>query len=373
MAIFDSEKRPRGLRVPSLTAMKNGSVAAKSQFSFHSKKSTDSQHYSSSTPSLPTVVPAPALPTTKNLPPPPNKDLPPTPKEELPQPVVTQAPPRSSSMVPPRREVLRKPPPSGMLPVTGALNSGLRQPSQQAPASAVPVAGSPQAPQSPSQLQSQSQTRPKQSQPAYAYTQAQAQAPLQAQAQTPITQSLPGYHAAQAAPAPTPRPAPQPQPQSQPAQTNQVSRGPAPTPQHPTPPSSSQFTATTLTSAPQPSSTTSAEVLTPLEDFIPTPEGGSTPLDQTSSDEQASYAPSDDIEPIAAPLSKIHYACFQEHRYMPVAQNKWCPVPCMTCQKVDRETRHRCVFCCLRVCEGCYGSLQRCQRRSLAELMTQLG
>jgi hypothetical protein len=58
---------------------------------------------------------------------------------------------------------------------------------------------------------------------------------------------------------------------------------------------------------------------------------------------------------------------------MPVAQNTWCPVPCMTCQKMDREIRHRCVFCCLRVCEGCYLSLQRCQRRSLAELMNQLG
>lgn len=58
---------------------------------------------------------------------------------------------------------------------------------------------------------------------------------------------------------------------------------------------------------------------------------------------------------------------------MPVAQNAWCPVPCMTCQKMDREIRHRCVFCCLRVCEGCYLALQRCRGRLLAELMSQLG
>ncbi|KAJ5884061.1 uncharacterized protein N7473_010947 [Penicillium subrubescens] len=318
MAIFDSEKRPRGLRVPSLTAMKNGSSATKSQFSFHSKKSTDSRPDSSSTPSLTTIISAPQT-KPKDLPPPPNKDLPPTPKEELPQPVSAQAPPRSSSMVPPRREVLRKPPPSGTSPITGAPKLGLRQPSQQAPASGIPVVVSPQAPQSQSQLQLQSQTRPAQSQPAYT------------QAQPPITQSLPGYHAAQAAPAP---PTPQSQVQAQPAQTNQASRGPAPTP---TP---SQAPPPNLTPAPpQPSASTDA--LTPLEDFIPTPDGGSTPLDQTSSDEQASYTPSDDTEPIAAPLSKIHYACFQEHRNMPVAKNTWCPVPCMTCQKMDREIRHR--------------------------------
>lgn len=352
MAIFDSEKRPRGLRVPSLTAMKNGSAATKSQFSFHSKKSTDSQpDSSSSTPSLTTIVSAPQS-KPKDLPPAPNKDLPPTPKEELPQPVSAQAPPRSSSMVPPRREVLRKAPPSGTSPVTGTPKLGLRQPSQQAPASGIPVAVSPQAPP-------QSQTRPAQSQPAYTQAQSPVQAP--AQVQPPITQSLPGYHAAQATP-PAPRP--------QPAQTNQASRGPsAPTSQQP--PTPSQAPPPDLTPAPQPS--TSTDALTPLEDFIPTPEGGSTPLDQTSSDEQASYTPSDDIEPIAAPLSKIHYACFQEHRNMPVAQNTWCPVPCMTCQKMDREIRHRCVFCCLRVCEGCYTSLQRCRRRSLAELMNQLG
>lgn len=58
---------------------------------------------------------------------------------------------------------------------------------------------------------------------------------------------------------------------------------------------------------------------------------------------------------------------------MPVAQNTWCPVPCMTCQKADREIRHRCVFCCLRVCEGCFLALQRCRGRSLGELMGQLG
>ena len=57
---------------------------------------------------------------------------------------------------------------------------------------------------------------------------------------------------------------------------------------------------------------------------------------------------------------------------MPVAQNVWCPLPCMTCHNFDREIRHRCVFCALRICESCYQGLQKCQNRSLAELMKTL-
>lgn len=84
----------------------------------------------------------------------------------------------------------------------------------------------------------------------------------------------------------------------------------------------------------------------------------------------------DDWEPpmveIAAPLNKLHFACYQEHRSMPPAANVWHAVPCMTCNKLDREVRHRCVFCCLRICEGCFGKLQKCSRRSLDELLAQV-
>lgn len=121
-----------------------------------------------------------------------------------------------------------------------------------------------------------------------------------------------------------------------------------------------------------PSSTADADALTPLEDFIPTPDGEGPPSGPGSSDEQVSpYTPLE-AEPIAAPLDKLHFSCFQEHRNMPVAQNVWCPVPCMTCHKFDRETRHRCVFCCLRICEGCHQALMKCKNRSLAELMANI-
>lgn len=81
----------------------------------------------------------------------------------------------------------------------------------------------------------------------------------------------------------------------------------------------------------------------------------------------------DDWEPpavdVAAPLGKLHFACYQEHRSMPTSANVWHAVPCMTCQKLDREVRHRCVFCCLRICQGCYQGLLKCQRRSVGELL----
>lgn len=54
---------------------------------------------------------------------------------------------------------------------------------------------------------------------------------------------------------------------------------------------------------------------------------------------------------------------------MPIANNVWYALPCMTCQKFNREIRHRCVFCCLRVCADCFQALKDCPRRSLAQLM----
>lgn len=92
-------------------------------------------------------------------------------------------------------------------------------------------------------------------------------------------------------------------------------------------------------------------------------------LDSDTSNEP--YVPPVEENITAPPLTKIHYACYQSHRSMPTSNNVWYAVPCMTCQKVDQEVRHRCTFCCLRVCRACYESLQKCANRSLAELMAK--
>lgn len=113
--------------------------------------------------------------------------------------------------------------------------------------------------------------------------------------------------------------------------------------------------------------------MTPLEDFIPTPDGNGAPLGYETSEEQtAPYTPLDFDPPGPAPLNKLHFACFQEHRNMPEAKNVWCSVPCMTCHKFDQEIRYRCVFCSLRICDGCHQALVKCKDRSLAELMANL-
>lgn len=112
----------------------------------------------------------------------------------------------------------------------------------------------------------------------------------------------------------------------------------------------------------------------PLEDYIPDPE----PVDRDSDtvspaildeegEEVDTWTPPE--ADTAAPLTKLHFGCYQEHRSMPIAANVWHAVPCMTCHKSDREIRHRCVFCCLRICEDCYQGLQKCPRRSLNDLL----
>lgn len=121
----------------------------------------------------------------------------------------------------------------------------------------------------------------------------------------------------------------------------------------------------------------------PLEDYIPEPEE-SEPVQDSGRDLDVAVTPgqgkegingADDLppppqpEPIAAPLTKVHFACYQSHKSMPVANNYWYSVPCMACQKVDQQYRYRCTFCCLRICGDCFQSLQRCKDRSLAELL----
>ncbi|GAQ43556.1 hypothetical protein AtubIFM55763_010788 [Aspergillus tubingensis] len=114
----------------------------------------------------------------------------------------------------------------------------------------------------------------------------------------------------------------------------------------------------------------------PLEDFIPEPEpeldDTGAPIEPVSSEENNGPWTPPDIEPVAAPLNKLHFACYQDHRSMPPANNVWHAVPCMTCQKFDRDVRYRCVFCCLRICTGCFQTLQTIPRRSLAQLMESI-
>ena len=88
------------------------------------------------------------------------------------------------------------------------------------------------------------------------------------------------------------------------------------------------------------------------------------------SDADAPYVPPLPEPLIVPPLTKVHFSCFQSHRSMPVSNNVWYAVPCMTCSKLDQEVRYRCTFCCLRICTNCFQSLQKCKDRSLAELVS---
>ncbi|KAF7712256.1 Uncharacterized protein PECH_003759 [Penicillium ucsense] len=336
MAIFDSEKRPRGLRVPSLTAMKMGSAATKSQLFSHSKKSYET---SATATSPPTSVTSPLLVSPADLyskvpPPPPTKELPPTPREDLPQPAhpaqpvqplqsvqpvksaTTQLSSTPSTVMPARREVLRKPPPNSAVPMAGANKNGLRQASQQSPSE------QPQhQPQSSPPSKSPLQTRPMPSHPAYnaprpSQRSAQQPQPPQAQASAPTqqyhAQSMPVPYLNHTASGPVTH---QPRAVQPPVQASQGPVSPPETIVQATSPADGNTT-----------SSTPSNVTTPPEERIHTPEEGSASLDPTSSDDQTSLStPSDDLDILPATLGKVHYNCFQEHRNMPVAQNSWCP------------------------------------------------
>ncbi|KAJ5246990.1 hypothetical protein N7468_001973 [Penicillium chermesinum] len=338
MAIFDSEKRPKGLRMPTLTAMKNGAAASKSQFSLHRTKSEPkSPGNDIGAMPLPAAVPLP--PPQRHAPP--SKELPPPPKDQVPP------PPKRLSKVPPRRKLSQNaqdaqnaqrsppaaPPALPALPVQPV--QPVQPPSQPSPQPAVapsPVGLSPSV--SPPQVYS---------------AEAQVSEPKLVRAEAQL---------------PAPPAAPQPVRPGVPAVVSQTALSSQEYfPLTPAPP---------VTLSPAPPRESDNE--TPLEDFIPTPDGTGSPylLEPASSNEQPPYFTPPEMDPVAPELNVTHYNCFQEHRNMPTAQNVWCPLPCMTCQKFDRETRHRCVFCCLRICESCYQGLQKCRHRSLQELLSKV-
>jgi len=128
------------------------------------------------------------------------------------------------------------------------------------------------------------------------------------------------------------------------------------------------------------------------------PGGKGEPMDQSASGNRASVEsdrhtpeaksqqPKDTIKPIdpktepprtksrdqvipVPPLSKVHFACYQSHRSFAVSNNVRYPVPCMTCLKSDKQLRWRCTFCCLRICGDCIQAIQKCEARSLKELL----
>ncbi|KAJ5563211.1 hypothetical protein N7535_008375 [Penicillium sp. DV-2018c] len=288
MAIFDTEKRPRGLRVPSLAAMKSSAAGAKSQFSFHNKKSTESvpseeAMFTSQSPAfLTTPLPKPS--------PQPNKELPSPPKEG------TSAPSQAPSQTPSD---------NAYFPPVPSSRNGIPE---RRPIERVPV---------------------------------------------------PGRSA-------SPRPTGMRNKQSHPDHLNGTHQPPPPVTLSPAPPVPGPGQVPALvedTPSPQP------------EDFIPTPDSTEPPLEVPEMPREE-LAPSPfvppDVEPVAPALTKIHLACYQQHRAMPVAQNVWCPMPCMTCHKFDIEIRRRCVFCCLRICESCFQSLQKCKNRSVEELVDRI-
>lgn len=179
--------------------------------------------------------------------------------------------------------------------------------------------------------------------------------------------------------APAPAPAAAPAPEPVPAQTSTPVYAPAPIPAPASVPPVNNLIAQQRTpplSEGEPEQRKSNGTSDSLEELIPSPEpepeldgASSTPNETGSSEEDNRPFTPPEVEPVAVPLTKLHYACYQDHRAMPATGNVWYALPCMTCRKFDREIRHRCVFCCLRVCADCYQALQKCPRRSLAQLM----
>ncbi|KZZ97594.1 hypothetical protein AAL_03558 [Moelleriella libera RCEF 2490] len=72
------------------------------------------------------------------------------------------------------------------------------------------------------------------------------------------------------------------------------------------------------------------------------------------------------------PLSESHFSCFHRHKAMNRRSNRNYPLTCQTCDKADVEDRWVCMFCHLRICEGCLQSFNDHQR-NLRSLVDGLG
>ncbi|KAL4737581.1 hypothetical protein BDV11DRAFT_191461 [Aspergillus similis] len=321
MAILDKD-RPRGLRVPSLS-------------SFRSKHKSPE-----ATPSIQLPSPSQLTLQTESIPvsssKPAEKALPPQPLPSAPQPSSTAGYPYPS----PPQTYNNPPTPVSVQNLTSTRSPGHDGPAQP-PLPALPA-------DRPMPRPIPQSTTPPARRPIPRSTTAPTTAPGPAAAPAPAQMSTPVY-----------APAPIPAPTSVPPVKNLIA-------QQRTPPLSEG----------EPEQRNSNGTSDSLEELIPSPEpepeldgASSTPNEAGSSEEDNRPFTPPEVEPVAVPLTKLHYACYQDHRAMPAAGNVWYALPCMTCQKFDREIRHRCVFCCLRVCADCYQALQKFPRRSLAQLM----
>ena len=78
------------------------------------------------------------------------------------------------------------------------------------------------------------------------------------------------------------------------------------------------------------------------------------------------------LSPPPPPLTLCHYACYQFHRHMCFSRNIHNPVPCMTCGVEAGQTRWKCCWCCLRICESCMEEWGDVDDRNLTLLMKRL-
>ncbi|MCJ1463794.1 hypothetical protein MMC07_002403 [Pseudocyphellaria aurata] len=77
----------------------------------------------------------------------------------------------------------------------------------------------------------------------------------------------------------------------------------------------------------------------------------------------------DSLSPPPPPLNLCHYSCYQLHRHMCFSPNVHNPVPCMTCGAEIGQTRWKCCWCCLRICDTCMEDLSNIKDRNLTLLM----
>lgn len=73
-----------------------------------------------------------------------------------------------------------------------------------------------------------------------------------------------------------------------------------------------------------------------------------------------------------APIKECHYRCFQSHRPMRSEKAMFHQIPCMTCGIDDKQQRHCCGWCELRLCDRCMKQLDSLRGRPLRRLVEEL-
>ena len=74
-----------------------------------------------------------------------------------------------------------------------------------------------------------------------------------------------------------------------------------------------------------------------------------------------------------APLTSVHFDCYQSHKLMRSSRNTLCPVACMVCEKKDNQTRWCCNWCTLRVCGSCMQLLATIPGKDLKVCLKRIG